>query len=440
MYCADAYPGIRQLILRETFPELKRSLISKSFTLFPGSCFQYNENDMTWYHLNGSIIEFGYLDSDDKVSIYKSAEYDIIRFDEASEFSEFRLTYMQSRLRGANDFPHQIKMSSNPDGIGHKYLKKTFKIGVQKPGETFTEFIGVDKDGKEKYETRCYIPALVYENEFLMKSDPDYITNLLKQPEKVRKSLLEGSWDIFDDQAFPEFDYNIHVCKPFPIPTHWKKWRSCDNGYTDPFAWYWHAVDEQGTVFTYREYTREEKDPKVTYSEQAKNVVELSENVVLVSGQEVRRPEKIQYTVVGHDAFNSHPLSEQGKSIIDYYNEGGLYGCVKAVTDRRLRKAVVHEYLKPYKDENTGRVTAKWIIFDTCKKLIQAMPELLLDPKDLEKYYDGDENSHVSDGCFYGLISYHAEKSKSLSSAKTETQKDMERLWKQNRGVSRRLS
>lgn len=91
-------------------------MISKSFDLFPSDRFQWNENDMTWYHANGSIIEFGYLDSDDRVSIYKSAEYDIIRFDEATEFSEFRLKYMQSRLRGANNFPKQIKMSSNPDG------------------------------------------------------------------------------------------------------------------------------------------------------------------------------------------------------------------------------------------------------------------------------------------------------------------------------------
>ena len=80
MIRADRYPGIRQLILRESFPELRRSLISKSHELYPSDRFEWNENDMTWYHINGSIIEFGYLDTDDRVSIYKSAEYDIIRF------------------------------------------------------------------------------------------------------------------------------------------------------------------------------------------------------------------------------------------------------------------------------------------------------------------------------------------------------------------------
>ena len=103
--------------------------------------------------------------------------------------------------------------------------------------------------GEEKYETRCYIPALVWENEFLMRDDPEYITNLMKLPEKEKKAPLFGNWELNEDAAFPEFDYDIHVCKPFDIPRHWKRWLAVDNGYEDPFAWYWFAVDEQGTVY-----------------------------------------------------------------------------------------------------------------------------------------------------------------------------------------------
>lgn len=443
MYCADRYPGIRQLILRESFPELRRSLISKSFDLFPPELFQWNENDMTWYHANGSIIEFGYLDSDDRVSIYKSAEYDIIRFDEATEFSEFRLKYMQSRLRGANNFPKQIKMSSNPDGTGHKYLKKLFKVGVNEPCVTFTEYIGRDPfTGEQKHETRCYIPSLVWENEFLMKDDPEYITNLMKLPEREKKALLEGSWDLNDDAAFPEFDYDTHVyesAKLFPrgIPAHWKRWRSVDNGYDDPFAWYWYAVDEHGTVYVYREFTREKGDRQtmIKYSTQAERVVEKSKYID-ASGQEYS--ERFSFTVAGHDAFASHVRDEQGKTLVDYYNDGGVYGIIRAITDRKLRKATIHEYLAPYMDENIGKMTAKVLIASDCKKLIEYLGEVIKDPSDSEKYDEDGEWSHCLDSFGYGLIAYHASKSATLKPEKSDIEKYREKLWRNMKRNNRR--
>jgi hypothetical protein len=432
LYYADKYPGSKQLILRETFPELSRSLIITSLSLYPADVLHYNSGEHKWTHENGSTIEFGYLESYGDVQIYQSAEYDCIRIDECSHMDSERIIYMKSRIRGANDFPKQLKMSTNPGGIGHKFLKKRFRIDVEEPGKIFTEHIGTDENGKDYSETRCYIPARVFDNEFLLKKDPNYIKNLMQLPEKEKRALLDGKWDIFDDMAFPEFEYNIHVCEPFQIPKHWKKWRSADNGYTDPFAWYWHAVSEDGTVYTYREFTRDHKDPKITYSEQAKNVVELSHYAEIVNGREVEKDEKYAYTVVGHDAFATHVRDAEGKVLIDYYAEGGVYGCIKAITDRRLRKAVVHEYLKPYLDENTGKTTAKWKIFNTCKKLIETLPEQLNDPKDSEKYAESD-NDHWCDGAFYGLLSYHATKSKALSPEKTFVQKDMEKIWKRTR-------
>jgi hypothetical protein len=403
--------------------------------LFPPEFFQYNAADFTWYHANGSIIEFGYLDSDDRVSIYKSAEYDIIRFDEATEFSEFRLTYMQSRIRGANNFPKQIKMSTNPDGPGHKYLKKAFKIGVNEPCTTFSEFIGKDKDGVERYESRCYIPSLVYENEFLMKADPDYIMNLMKLPEKERKALLEGSWEIHDDQAFPEFDYNIHVCKPFKIPKHWKRWMAVDNGYDDPFAWYWAAVSEQGKVYVYREFTREKGDKAtmLKYSAQAEKVLEKS-TYIDDDGQE--KQEKFTFKVAGHDAFATHVRDEVGKTIIDHYRDGGLFGFIQGIKDRKFRKATMHEYLDPYLDENIGKMTAKLQIFDTCKVIIEKLPEMLKDPDDNEKVLDVDDHNY--DSLTYLICAYHAGKTKALEPDKSKMQQYKEKRWKEFKRKDRR--
>lgn len=60
------------------------------------------------------MIEFGYCDSERDVYRYQGAEYDTIRFDELTHFTETMYIYLISRLRGANDYPKQIKSGTNP--------------------------------------------------------------------------------------------------------------------------------------------------------------------------------------------------------------------------------------------------------------------------------------------------------------------------------------
>jgi hypothetical protein len=213
----------------------------------------------------------------------------------------------------------------------------------------------------------------------------------------------EEAFEAAEGVAFGEFSEDIHVCKPFPIPEFWNKWRSVDNGYTDPFAWYWFAVDTDGIVYIYREFTRDTKDPKINYSDQAKKAVELSGN------------ENISATVCGHDAWNVHHLTitqttPKGKSLIDYYAEGGITDCDRAITDRALRKTTWHEYLKPYFDENRKEWTARIKIFDTCTKLIETLPQLVCDEKNNEKVMEC-EIDHWFDATGYGLIYNHSTKS-----------------------------
>lgn len=224
----------------------------------------------------------------------------------------------------------------------------------------------------------------------------------------------EQAFQAGEGVAFPEFSADIHVCRPFDIPDHWYRWRSCDNGYDDPFAWYWFAVSEDGQVFIYREFTRQREDPKLLYSDQAVRVKELSTHIEVIRGREREVEEPIGYTVAGKDAWSTHHRDETGKTLIDYYLEGGLSGFIPAITDRRLRKAVWHEYLKPYYDENAGVWTAKVQIFDTCKELIRTLPQLIKDEKDPEKVADSSiDNQYDSAG--YGLISHHARQSDTLA-------------------------
>ena len=94
---ALTYPRSRQLMLRRTFPELRRSLIQVSLDLYPSECAVYKESTHRWVFSNQSIIEFGFCDSENDVTKYQSAEYDVIRFDELTHFTEFQFTYLLSQ-------------------------------------------------------------------------------------------------------------------------------------------------------------------------------------------------------------------------------------------------------------------------------------------------------------------------------------------------------
>lgn len=111
---AIIYPGSKQLILRRTFPDLDRSIIRVSLGMFPKDIYSYNASSHTGKFKNGSIIDFGYCANENDVYQYQGAEYDTIRFDELTHFTESQYIYLISRLRGANNFPKQIKASTNP--------------------------------------------------------------------------------------------------------------------------------------------------------------------------------------------------------------------------------------------------------------------------------------------------------------------------------------
>ncbi len=257
---------------------------------------------------------------------------------------------------------------------------------------------------------------------------------------------IEDAFSAGEGTSFPEFSRAIHVCEPFEIPHWWRKWRANDPGYGDPFFWCWYAVSEDGQVYVYKEFTREKTDPKLPYSEQAKRVTRMSKTIS-EEGQEEQ--EKYQFTVTGRDAFNRHP--ETGKSIIDYYREGGVTGCIEPPrgekTDRIHRKATMHEYLKPYLDENLkdekhpeGRMTAKLQIFSTCTKLIEDLPLLVNDENDPEKVADCDFD-HSYDCLSMGLVAFHAKYSKrKIKEKKSPIAAHKEQLIRRSRHLRRVLS
>ena len=227
---AAKYAGSKQLILRRTYPELERSLILVHLGLYPKEIYSYNNSAHRGTFKNGSTIEFGYCDNEKDVFKYQSAEYDVIRFDELTHFTKTMYTYLISRLRGANGFPKQVKSSTNPGGVGHAWVKERFIDPAPPLQQIDTE------EG-----SRIFIPAKVQENSFLMAADPKYLQRLNNLSESDRKALRDGVWDLAEGQYFTEWDEQLHVIEPFPLPQEWTRIFAMDYG-LDMLAGYWIAT------------------------------------------------------------------------------------------------------------------------------------------------------------------------------------------------------
>lgn len=351
MLYALKYAGSKQLMLRRTFPELRRSLVLNSLVMYPETIGKYTESIKKWTFKNGSSIEFGYCDSENDVNQYQSAEYDCIRFDELTHFTEFQYTYLISRIRGVNNFPKQIKSSSNPGSVGHSWVKARF-IDVAPPNTIYTD---------NTQRTRVFIPASVYENKFLMDADPEYIRRLEQLPEYERRTLLLGEWNIFAGQYFQEFDTNVHVIQPFVIPDHWRKYFVMDYG-LDMLAGYFIAVDTQNKAYVYKEIYQS----NLIISDAAKVILD---NV---------GKDKIYQWLAPPDMWNRR--QETGKSAAELFQECGIV-FNKTDNSRVQGWLNVKEWLKVYKDEQ-GIDTAQLQIFSNCLNLIRCFPQVLRDKRD----------------------------------------------------------
>lgn len=348
------YPGSKQLILRRTFPELDKSLIRVSLEIYPREVYTYNSSRHLGMFANGSLIDFGYCDSENDVFKYQSAEYDVIRFDELTHFTEQMYTYLISRVRGANGFPKQVKSSTNPGGVGHQFVKARF-VDIGAPN---TEH-GTGTGG------RIFIPSKVQDNQFLLRADPDYLKRLENLAEKDKKALLYGDWDIFDGQYFSEFSREIHVCEPFEIPAHWRWYFTMDYGF-DMAAFYWIAVDEQNNAYVAQEFCQgKDNGGEPLIIQDAARAVK--ERTTCAPSAYLAPP----------DLWNSR--QETGKSAADIFAEHGIY-LTKTSNDRVAGWMAVKEWLKPFCDVD-GVTRARLRIFSNCTELIKTLPALQYDDK-----------------------------------------------------------
>ncbi|NLT57637.1 MAG: hypothetical protein GXX99_01585 [Clostridiales bacterium] len=339
---AAAHPGIRLLLLRRSYPELRENHILPLRAELSGIA-QYHETRKALDFFNGSRLRFGYCDGDGDVLQYQGQEYDVIFIDEATQFTEYQYSTLTACLRGANRHPRRMYLTCNPGGVGHDWVKRLF----------------VDRRfrGAERPEDYSFIPARVYDNEALLERDPHYLHMLQNLPEELRRAWLEGDWDVFAGQYFKEFSREVHVVAPYEIPGHWPVTVTMDYG-LDMLACYWIASDEQGRAHVFRELYRE----GLIVSEAAEAILQ-------------RSAERVALYLAPPDLWSRR--QESGRSVADLFAERGI-PLTRTAGGRVAGWMALREWLRPTAGEE-GRREARLRIFETCPNLIRTLPALRYD-------------------------------------------------------------
>ena len=368
------YDGIQILILRRTLKELRENHVLPLIKQLKGIA-DYNAEAKEFNFPNGSRILLGYCSAESDVLQYQGQAYDVIFLEEATHFTEFQFNTLTESNRSSGSmtkrFAPRMYFTCNPGGVGHTWVKRLF----------------IDKEyrNKENGDNYDFIPSTVYDNEFIMTNNPEYVENLENLPEMRKRAMLYGDWDAFEGQYFPEWNRSTHVVKPYTIPENWNRFISLDYG-MDTTAAYWWAVDTQGFCTIYREL----HEPNLIISQAAQRIKELSH-------------EKVDYVVASPDLWNKR--QETGESGAQIMRANGIDNLTKANDSRIPGWRTMREYLNPIPDEFGGK-TPRLKIFETCIMACKNIPLLQYDDKRLEDASDTPhEITHACESIRYGIMS-----------------------------------
>jgi hypothetical protein len=346
--------------------------------------------------MNGAELRLSYLESDTDVERYQGHNYPWIGFDELGNYAtDYCFNFMMMCNRSSNVDQEWVRMraTGNPGGPGHAWLKERFIEGKE-PYKVYTESLGKDANGKEFSLTSCFVPAVVMDNSALMQSNPQYIARLKMQPERIRKAMLDGCWDIKGGgEFFDEFDSAIHVVRPTLLKGDWSRFYCMDWGYKSPYAVLKLAVNPEGMVVVYGEiYGQGFVDGK----EKARKGTEESSADVAARVAMDMAAEGVTECIADYNMWQQ-TFSELNP--VDAFLAAGI-NMIKANKKHDIGWNSIHELLKA-RDE-FGNPYLR--IFSTCKYLIRELETLQIDKTNFEELGAG-QDDHAADALRYGLVS-----------------------------------
>lgn len=379
----------RGIMFRKTYPELEE-LQARAMEVFgvSGAVYKTQPSDKypfsnCWYWPGGASVKMRYIEHERDYTRYHGHQYTGISFDEVTEYaSPDGLLKMLSTLRSAHGVPCTVRLTGNPGGPGHIWVKARY-IDESPPLVPYTD--------PDTGFTRLFVPARLGDNQALLKADPNYINRIraaTEGNEALRRAWEDGAWDIVAGAFFDCWERNKHVIKPFTIPDNWVRFRSMDWGSARPFSVGWWAVSSgdilpRGAMVRFREWYGA-KSPNVGLKMRVEDVAE---------GILARTKGRIDYGVADPAIWHQ----DGGESIGEKFMRQGVIwrrGDNKRIPGwQQVRDRLIGEDDKPM-----------IYTFDTCTDSIRTIPMLQHDSAKIEDI-DTDMEDHAADDWRYACMS-----------------------------------
>lgn len=342
------YPNNFGLIGRNTYVELRDTTRRTFFDICPPEYYdeasggQWKPSENLLKLTNGSEIIFRHLDTISEKELL-SLNLGWFFIDQAEEIGERVFQILTSRLR-LNTVPNRYGfIVCNPEP--GNWIDERFRKPLTK-GELTPDHLLIDSSSRDN----PYLPS-------------DYVqTMMANYPDEMIKRYIEGRWDVFENQIYPEYDYRVHVIDPFDIPKGWEKIVAVDHGMVNPTAALFGALDYDGNIFIYDEYY----SPGIV-SDHAKAILSKTE------GQEISL-----WLIDPSTTAKTREKEGQMWSVMEEYDDCGLY-FTPANNEKLAGINRVREFLKPQMNRRnpiTKEIPSpRLFIFKNCVNLNTEFPQ-----------------------------------------------------------------
>ena len=388
--------GIRNIpvgLFSEDYPTLKDRQVARIKREFPDWIGELRDSREEGYAFHvadeygGGRILLRNLDDPSK---YMSSEFAGEFVEELTRNPELTFQDLRNRLRYPGVTEVKFMGATNPGGVGHGWVKRFW----------------IDQDSEDPEQDRfIYVHANAYDNKYISET---YIKQLESLPEQKRKAYLEGSWEIFAGQFFPEFSVNKHVINPIIPSGKYVHFGSMDWGYEAPFSFHSHIIKpekHEGVAF----------NRIITFSELYDNH-KTPERV----GEMIGKHDLEKYSFIRCDPAMFHKVQDGSVAIIDKIKQSiPDYAALfkPANNDRIGGWAIMHNWLSIAPDG-----LPYWLITKNCKNLIRTLPQLVHNDNRMEDV-DTTGEDHAPDDARYGLVHVKFIDAKVGGVGKTESHK-----------------
>jgi len=380
-------------------------VIARTKQLFPKLGAKYNEQQKTWTMANGARLKFAYLERDSDAEEYQGHSYTRVYVEEVTNFpSSGPIDKLRATLRSGAGVPVGMRLTGNPGGAGHNWVKKRYIDPDPRGYQIITESTEIEIAGVKRTVSlsRVFIPSKIADNALLMQNDPTYILRLQQSGSAALvRAWLEGDWGIIDGAFFDNWDTSL-VVKPQDwveyIPKYALRFRAFDWGSAKPFSVGWYAVSDgtwglpKAALFKYREWygaSGPNKGLKITADMVAEGIITRE------------RGELISYGAADPSIF----IRNGGPSIMEAML---VKGCGWKKGDNRrspgweqLRQSLGGIPLFPGSE---ARTTPMLYFAESCEDSIRTIPVLQHDESKMEDL-DTEGEDHAADETRYAVMS-----------------------------------